>query len=143
MNMICITGRLTADPVLRYTQDNRPVASYRVAVNRTYARDGQPDADFFQVSSFGKAAEFIDRYFIKGMMIAVTGELRIDEYTTKDGDKRIQPTIYASTQDFCGDKRQSDQKTAEPKKTPKPRQPKQESLDEFIPLSETDTDLPF
>lgn len=146
MNNICITGRLTSDPVLRNTADGKPVASYRVAVNRSFAREGQPKADFFQVTAFGKAAEFVNNWFVKGSMIAVTGELRIEEYTTREGEKRIQPTIYANTQDFCGDKTASQQTAAPAHPAPqKPRQvrPKQQTLEEFVPVSEDDGTLPF
>lgn len=140
MNIICITGRLTSDPVLRNTHDGKAVASYRVAVNRPFAREGQPNADFFQVTSFGKAAEFIGKYFAKGSMIAVSGELHIDEYTTREGEKRIQPTIYASTQDFCGDR--PSQQSA-PQQQRAQRQPKQQTIDEFVPVSADDGTLPF
>ena len=51
MNNFCITGRLTADPVLRMTQAGKAVTSYRVAVNRSYSREGDPTADFFQVTA--------------------------------------------------------------------------------------------
>lgn len=145
MNIFCITGRLTSDPVLRNTADGKSVASYRVAVNRSYVREGQPKADFFQVTAFGKAAEFVANWFAKGSMIAISGELRIDEYTTREGEKRIQPTIYANTQDFCGDRpnnQQSEQPAPQRQQRPA-RQPKQQAIEEFIPLSEDDGTLPF
>lgn len=140
MNNFCITGRLTADPVLRMTQAGKAVTSYRVAVNRSYSREGDPTADFFQVTAFGKAAEFVKRYFSKGQMIAVSGELRLDEYTTQSGEKRMQPTIYANTQDFCGDgknKQAGTQQASKPTSVP---------ADDFMPVDAPaggDDDLPF
>lgn len=140
MNNFCITGRLTADPVIRMTQSGKAVTSYRVAVNRSYTKDGDPKADFFQVTAFGKAAEFVKRYFTKGQMIAVSGELRLDEYTTQSGEKRMQPTIYANSQDFCGDgknKQTGTQQASKPTSVP---------ADDFMPVdapSGGDDDLPF
>lgn len=149
MNNICITGRLTSDPVLRNTPTGTAVASYRVAVDRAYAREGQTKTDFIQVAAFGKPAEFVCNYFHKGQMIAVTGELHIDEYTTQSGEKRVQPTIYASTQGFCGDRSTNNNaQNAQPRQRTQARpaeqaQPKQQSMDEFVPVSGGDGDLPF
>lgn len=143
MNNFCITGRLVADPVLRVTQAGQPVASYRVAVNRSRARDGEPKADFFQVTAFGKAAEFVKRYFTKGQMIAVTGELRLDEYTTQSGEKRMQPTIYANTQDFCGESKSN--QTSKPTSVPQDDF-MQVDTPSFTPIDapiSDDDDLPF
>lgn len=143
MNIFCITGRLTADPVIRMTQTGKAVTSYRVAVNRSYTKDGDPKADFFQVTAFGKAAEFVKRYFTKGQMIAVTGELRLDEYTTQSGEKRMQPTIYANTQDFCGESKSN--QTSKPTSVPQDDF-MQVDTPSFTPIdapTSDDDDLPF
>ena len=60
-------------------------AKYTIAINRRFKRDGEPDADFIQCSSFGKTAEFVEKYFTKGMKIEVCGEIRTGKYTNKDG----------------------------------------------------------
>lgn len=143
MNIFCITGRLTADPVIRMTQTGKAVTSYRVAVNRSYTKEGDPKADFFQVTAFGKAAEFVKRYFTKGQMIAVTGELRLDEYTTQSGEKRMQPTIYANTQDFCGGSKSN--QTSKPTSVPQDDF-MQVDAPSFTPIDVStfdDDDLPF
>ena len=81
------TGRLTADPTIRYSNGDKPCcfAKYTIAINRRFKRDGEPDADFIQCSSFGKTAEFVEKYFTKGMKIEVVGEIRTGKYTNKDG----------------------------------------------------------
>ena len=81
------TGRLTADPAIRYSNSEKPCcfAKYTIAINRRFKREGEPDADFVQCSSFGKTAEFVEKYFTKGMKIEVCGEIRTGKYTNKDG----------------------------------------------------------
>ena len=81
------TGRLTADPTTRYSNGDKPCcfAKYTIAINRRFKREGEPDADFIQCSSFGKTAEFVEKYFTKGMKIEVCGEIRTGKYTNKDG----------------------------------------------------------
>ena len=87
MNTIIIMGRFTRDPEIRYSQDNKPIARVSIAVDRRYKQEGQPEADFFNLVGFGKTAEFIEKYFHKGMKALVTGELRNNNYTDKDGIK--------------------------------------------------------
>lgn len=89
MNKAEITGRLTRDPEVRYTSGQNPlaVANFSVAVNRRYKQQGQPDADFIPCTAFGKAAEFIEKYFRKGMKIEVVGRITTGSYTNRDGNK--------------------------------------------------------
>lgn len=81
------TGRLIADPTIRYSNGDKPCcfAKYTIAVNRRFKRDGEPDADFIPCNAFGKTAEFLEKYFTKGMKIEVVGEIRTGKYTNKDG----------------------------------------------------------
>ena len=65
MNKVILMGRLTRDPEVRYSQGERPVAvaRYTLAVNRTFKRAGEPDADFINCVTFGRSAEFAEKYF--------------------------------------------------------------------------------
>ena len=74
MNKVIIVGRLTRDPDIRYTT-NSAMASFSVAVDRRFKQEGQPDADFPRVIAWGKTAEFIEKYFHKGMKIAIEGRI--------------------------------------------------------------------
>ena len=89
MNKTVLMGRLTADPQVRYSQgDNATaVARYTLAVNRKFKKDGEPTADFIPCVVFGRSAEFTEKYFRKGMQVAISGRIQTGSYTNKDGQK--------------------------------------------------------
>ena len=113
MNVICIMGRLTADPELRHTASQVPVTSFTVAVDRAFQPKGseQRQADFIPVVAWRNTAEFICRYFRKGQKMAVKGELQTRQYTDKEGNKRTVVEIIADNV-FFGDSKNEQQKTA-------------------------------
>ena len=86
MNKVILMGRLTRDPEVRYSQgaSQTSVARFSVAVDRRFKRDGDPDADFFNCTAFGKQAEFIEKYLHKGTKIVLCGRVQNDNYTNKD-----------------------------------------------------------
>ena len=89
LNNVTLMGRLVADPELKTTQNGTPVASFRLAVERNYAPQGQErQADFLPCVAWRQTAEFISRYFTKGRMIAVEGSLQSRNYEDKNGQKR-------------------------------------------------------
>lgn len=88
MNIVCLLGRLTAEPELRHTQSDTPVTSFSVAVDRAFQKDGQRQADFINCVAWRQTAEFICRHFHKGQRIALQGSLQSRNYTDKDGNKR-------------------------------------------------------
>lgn len=104
MNQVCLIGRLTRDPELRQTQSGKAVCNFTLAVDREFKTDDGPTADFFPVIVWGKSAENCARYLAKGRQVGVTGRLEVEEYTTKDGQKRRAPRITASRVDFLGGK---------------------------------------
>lgn len=74
MNKSILFGRLVKDPDIRYNQTQSgelAIANFRIAVNRKYAKENGPNADFFTCTAFGKKAEFVSNYFAKGAKIAV------------------------------------------------------------------------
>ena len=77
MNKVILMGRLTRDPEVRYSQSANPVAvaRYGLAVRKQFAKQGEPDVDFFNIVAFGKAGEFAEKFFRKGQMVAVVGRL--------------------------------------------------------------------
>ena len=107
MNKVILMGRLTRDPEVRYSQgaEGTAVARYSLAVNRSYKREGEQEADFVNIVAFGKRGEFAGKYFKKGMMVAVAGELRISSFTDKDGNKRWSTDVVVTDQYFAGGKR--------------------------------------
>ena len=77
MNKIILMARLTRDPEVRYSQgeNSMAIASFSVATNRKFKRDGEPDADFFNCTAFGKQAEFVEKYLKKGTKILLSGRV--------------------------------------------------------------------
>ena len=88
LNKIIIMGRLTRDPELRYTQNQKPVASFTLAVDRDFKAGGEKETDFINCVAWNKTAEFVDQWFIKGQMAIAEGRLQIREWTDRDGNKR-------------------------------------------------------
>ena len=88
LNRIVIMGRLVRDVELRYTQNNKPVASFTLAVDRDRQVEGQKLTDFIDCVAWGKTGEFVNEYFRKGSMAVVAGRLQSRDWTDKDGNKR-------------------------------------------------------
>ena len=89
MNKVILMGRLTRDPEVRYSagENALAIARYTLAVDRRFRRDGEASADFISCVSFGRTAEFAEKYFRQGLKIAVTGRIQTGSYTNKDGQK--------------------------------------------------------
>ena len=87
MNKVILMGRLTKNPEIKYAgKDNdMAVARYMLAVNRRYKRDGEQEADFISCVTFGKSAEFAQKYLHKGMRIVIGGRISTGNYKDKDG----------------------------------------------------------
>ena len=137
MNKIILLGRLVADPETRITQNNTAMARFKLAVNRQGKKeDGQPTADFFQVTAWRHTAEFVQKYFTKGQQVLIEGYLRNNQYTDKDGNKRYSDDIHADKVYFADSKRDSGGQGYQP-------QPQQAEQTGFYPIGEDDEDLPF
>lgn len=108
MNIVVLQGRLTADPEVRYTQDGLAIASHSLAVDRPRKKDADPVSDFFQCSSFGKAAEFAGKYLKKGTKILVAGSLQQDNWTDKNGNKRSTIKVVVNQYEFCESRKEQD-----------------------------------
>lgn len=106
LNKIVIMGRLTRDPELRQTGSGTSVTSVSLAVERDYSgRDGgEKQTDFIDVVAWRHTAEFVDKYFAKGDMAAVSGRLQIRDWTDKDGNKRRSAEVVADSVYFGGSK---------------------------------------
>ncbi len=106
MNKVLLTGRLTKDPELRTTGSGLAVASFSLAVTRTFRnKDGNYDADFFNVSVFGKQAANVSKYCFKGSQVGVEGRLQSRSYDAQDGTKRYVTDVIADRVEFLGSKK--------------------------------------
>ena len=105
INNVVLMGRLVADPELRTTPTGVSVTSFAIAVERSYAKQGEErGADFIDIVAWRQSADFITRYFRKGSMIAIEGSLQTRTYTDKEGNKRKAVEVLVNRASFCGSK---------------------------------------
>lgn len=106
LNVAALNGRLTADPELKHTSSDIPVCSFTLAVDRSYVPTGQErKADFISIVTWRSTAEFVSKYFHKGQLVAIQGEIQTRTYTDSQGNKRKATEIVASKVDFAEPKR--------------------------------------
>lgn len=106
LNKAILMGRLTRDPEVRYTQSNTPVASFTVAIDRSFkSRDGERETDFINCVAWRQTAEFVSKYFTKGKMIVVVGSIQTRKYNDKDGNSRNAVEVVADEVMFGETKR--------------------------------------
>ena len=111
MNKVILMGRLTRDPEIRYSQGEQStaVARYTIAVDRRFRRDGdQQTADFINCVAFGRQGEFAEKYFRKGIKIAITGRIQTGSYTNKDGQRVYTTDVVVEEQEFAESKSASE-----------------------------------
>lgn len=153
MNIVILMGRLTKDPEVRYTKGDRPtaVASLSIAVDRRFKREGQADADFFHnLKSFGKTAEFVEKYLHKGSKVVVQGHIQNDNYQGRDGQMVYRDSILVDGIEFAESKNasQNNSQSANSQQSQAPRmtgKTPSRAEDNFmeIPDGIADEELPF
>lgn len=100
INSVNLTGRLTRDPDVRYTDGGTSIARFTLAVDRRFKTEGGPTADFPSCVAFGRTAEFVEKYFRQGTKIEVTGRIQTGSYTNNDGVKVYTTDIVAEQVGF-------------------------------------------
>lgn len=115
MNKVELMGRLTKDPEIRYTQtSNTPVANFTLAVNRRWKKDTERQADFINIVAWNKTAEFVSKYFQKGLQVIVIGRMENDSYENSKGEKVYKTNVIAEEVFFAESKKeQPEQETNE------------------------------
>ena len=110
MNKVILMGRLTRDPEVRYTQTNNTlVASFSLAVNRRFVREGDTqNADFINITAWGKTAEFVSKYFKKGQQVGVIGRIQTRTWDDEQGQKHYVTEVIAEEAYFADSKREQD-----------------------------------
>lgn len=116
LNNVILMGRLTRDVELRYAQgSDRAVGRFSLAVERDYKAEGRDrETDFINCVAFEKTAEFIDKYFKKGSMIAIVGKIQTGSYTNRDGVKVYTTEVIVTNVSFTGESKQQTQQQAAP-----------------------------
>lgn len=152
LNRVILMGRLVSDPELKTTANGISVTSFRIAVERSYVKAGEErKADFFDIVCWRNTAEFVCRYFGKGSLIAVEGQLQSRTYQAKDGTNRYVVEVVADNVSFTGERRDNsgqssynqtyNQAYSEPAQQPAPSY-QSGSVDSFQEMP-VDDDLPF
>lgn len=105
-NKVIMMGRIANDLELKTTPNGHSVCSFRIAVDRRFkAQDGEKQTDFFNVVAWSKTAEMVVKWFSKGRMILVEGEMTTRQYTDKNGNDATWYEINAERVSFTGEKR--------------------------------------
>ena len=106
MNKVILMGRLTRDPEVRYSagENSLAIARYTLAVDRRFRRDGEATADFINCVSFGKTAEFAEKYYRQGLKIVVSGRIQTGSYTNREGQKVYTTEAVVEEQEFAESK---------------------------------------
>ncbi|MDE7121406.1 MAG: single-stranded DNA-binding protein [Oscillospiraceae bacterium] len=101
MNKVILMGRLVNDPEFSVGQNGNAYCRFRIAVDRSFTRQGeQKQSDFFKITCFGKTAEFVNQYFVKGKPILIEGKIQNDNYTDKNGVQHYGDVIIVDTVNF-------------------------------------------
>ena len=110
MNKVILMGRLTRDPEVRYTQtSNTLVASFSLAVNRRFVRQGEErQADFINIVAWGKLGEFCSKYFKKGQQVGIIGRIQTRTWDDEQGQKHYVTEVVAEEAYFADSKRDSE-----------------------------------
>ena len=148
MNKVVLMGRLTRDPEVRYSQAENPVAvaRYTLAVDRRFRRDGEATADFISCVSFGRAAEFAEKYFRQGIRITICGRIQTGSYTNREGAKVYTTEVVVEEQEFAESKGASDANAFQSSNNAQApsAQPSADIGDGFMNIPEgLDEELPF
>lgn len=135
LNRVILMGRLCADPELKTTAAGTSVTSFRIAVERNFVKNGEErGVDFIDIVCWKHTAEFVCRYFGKGSLIALEGELQTRDFKAKDGTSRHVVEVVASSISFTGERNDTPQRN-----TPQASSPSESN---FTPTF-GDDDMPF
>lgn len=104
MNSVQLVGRFTRDPEVRYTDGGSTIARFSLAVDRRYKSENGPTADFLNCVAFGRTAEFIEKYFRKGMRMGCQGRIQTGSYTNNDGQKVYTTDVVVESCEFVESK---------------------------------------
>jgi single-strand DNA-binding protein len=138
LNIVALMGRLTRDPEMRKTPQGVSVATFTVAVDRSFVKQGEErQADFIDIVCWRNTAEFVCKYFQKGSMIALNGSIQTRTYQDKNGNNRKAFEIVADNVHFAGEKKDGG---AQGGGSPHYEEKKN---DDFAVIDEGEEDLPF
>jgi len=107
MNKAILMGRLTRDPEVRYSQNSLPIANFTLAVDRRFNRQGEErQADFIPIVTFGKTAEFCEKYYRKGQQVLIVGRIQVRTWDDNEGKRRYVTEVIGEEAYFADSRRQ-------------------------------------
>ena len=142
MNKVIFMGRAVRDPEVRYSMgaNSSAVARFTLAVDRRYKREGEPDADFFNCTAFGKIAEFVEKWIRQGTKVVITGRIQNDNYTNKNGEKVYGTQVMIEDIEFAESKRAAENSAGQGGRPT----PSQAAADGFMSIPDgAEEELPF
>ena len=138
LNVVALMGRLAREPEMRKTPQGVSVATFTVAVDRSFVKQGEErQADFIDIVCWRNTAEFVCKYFQKGSMIALNGSIQTRTYQDKNGNNRKAFEVVADNVHFAGEKKDGGAHGTEA-----PRYENKKN-DDFAVIDEGEEDLPF
>ncbi|MBQ3088880.1 MAG: single-stranded DNA-binding protein [Clostridia bacterium] len=142
LNVVVLSGRLTADPELKTTTNGISVCSFSIAVERRFRSGEERQSDFINIVTWRSSAEFVSKYFKKGQMIAIRGSIQTRRYQDKDGNNRTAFEVVADDVQFADFARREGD--AAPVAAPAtPASYSNAGAGDFTSIDEVDEDLPF
>lgn len=139
-NLVVLTGRLTADPELKTTQNGISVTTFSIAVNRNYRAGEEQQTDFINIVAWRQRAEFITKYFKRGSLIGIEGSIQTRKYQDKNGNNRTAFEVVVNNVQFVESKRDSN---AAVTADSEPASFSNADVNDFAEIGEIDDDLPF
>lgn len=140
INNVTLVGRITKEPELRYTQQNKAVASFTLAVNRQFKNsNGEREADFINCVIWGKSAENLANWTHKGQLIGVTGSIQTRNYENQQGQRvYVTEVVVTNFQPLEKSKQANGNRVGKPTVN-------QSNSDPFgsSPMEISDDDMPF
>ena len=145
MNKVIMMGCLTRDPEMRvYGNDGKALASFSIAVDRRFKRDGQPTADFFNCTAFGATASFVEKYLKKGTKVVIDGELQNNNYEDNTGTMHYVNQIMINSIEFAESKKASEQNRKKASQNNDTQSQADPNLEGFMDVTDDEADaLPF
>lgn len=141
-NKVILMGRITKDIEIKTTPSGVAVTSFSIAVDRRVkSKDGEKVTDFIDCVAWRQTADFISRFFCKGKLILIEGELQTRTYTDKNGNNRKAVEVIVDQASFTGEKRQTDSSPVAQEQRPEQSAPPEQY--EQLPGESTGDDYPF
>ena len=107
LNNVALIGRLTAEPELKHTQSGLAFTRFTLAIDRNFKNNGEQQTDFINIVAWRQTAEFVEKYFHKGQLVAVEGSIQTGSYTDQNRQKRYTTEVSADRVHFAEPKRDS------------------------------------